>query len=112
MKMTDAEVLRVLREKLGLSVAELAAEIGIPAPLIEGWETGTTKPRAGLWRALCELLARRGVVALETEAGAADRRQRSREAARGVQIAALAASISAAQPPRRRRRKSEPPKKR
>ena len=109
MKITDAEVLRALREKLGLTVAELAAEIGLPAPLIEGWEAGTTKPRAGLWRALCELLACRGVVSLETAAAAADRRQRSREEARGGQIAALAAELNAALPPRRRRRKSEPP---
>ena len=105
MKTTDAEVLRSLREKLGLSVADLAAEIGIPAPLIEGWEAGTTKPRAGLWRALVALIADRGIITLETAADAADRRQHCREQARAGEIASLAASMSAAQPPRRRRRK-------
>ncbi len=112
MKTTDAEVLSSIREKMGWSVADLAAEIGIPAPLIEGWETGTTKPRAGLWRALVALIAERGVITLETAVDAADRRQQRREQARAGEIASLAAYISAAQPPRRRRRKSEPPKKR
>ena len=105
MKMTDAEALRSIREKLGLSVADLAAEIDTPAPLLEVWEAGTTKPRAGLWRALVVLIARRGRVALDSEAEAADRRQQCREQARAGEIASLAAAINAAHPPRRRRRK-------
>ena len=107
--MREAEILTGIRGRMGLSVSELSAEIDIPAPLLEVWEAGKTKPRAGLWLALCELLARRGVISLESEAEAAERRQRNREEARGAQIAELAAVMNAAQPPRRRRRKSTPP---
>lgn len=104
MKTTDAEVLRSIREKLGLTVAELAAEIHTPAPLLEVWEAGTTAPRAGLWRALIEFIALRSVVSVESEAEAAERRQQSRERTRETQITSLAAEMNAAQPPRRRRR--------
>ena len=86
MKTTDAELLRELRQALGLSVAELAAEIHTPAPLLEVWEAGATKPRAGLWRDIAELIASRGVITLETEAEAAERRQRNREAIRAAEI--------------------------
>ena len=106
MKKSDAEVLRSIRQALKLSTDELAAEIDLPAPLLEGWEAGTTKPRAGLWRSIVELIADRGRVILDSEAEAADRIQRSKEKAREAQIAAIAAEMNAARPPRRRRLKS------
>ena len=95
MKTTDAELLRALRQALGLSVADLAAEIHTPAPLLEVWEAGTTAPRAGLWRDIAELIAKRGVITLESEAEAAERRRRDREAMRAADIAALAATMPA-----------------
>jgi|GEM_PF-5864022 len=91
--MNDAEILRSLREKLGLSIVDLADAINTPAPLLEVWEAGTTKPRAGVWRALCELLALRGVVTIESEAEAADRRRENREQLRAAEIASLAATL-------------------
>lgn len=88
--MTDAEVLRELREKLGLSVAELAAGIGFPAALLEGWEEGTTKPRAALWRALAAFIAERGIVTIETAQAAEERRLEVRERKRIEEIHARA----------------------
>ena len=92
MRMTDAEVLRELREKLGMTAAELAAEIDFPAALLEGWEEGTTKPRAALWRALAALIAERGVVNLETAEAAEERRREARERKRIEEIHVRAAA--------------------
>ncbi len=55
--MYDDELLRATRELLGMTPAELGEAIGIPAELLEVWEAGTTKPRAGLWRAILEYMA-------------------------------------------------------
>ena len=99
MTKNDADVLREIREALGMTVAELAAEIEMSPELLELWETGRTKPRAGLWRALVELIAERGRIILEPSAEAAERRLQRRERARADEVADLAAKLTA---PRRR----------
>ena len=55
--MYDNELLRAIRDLLGMTPAELGEAIGTPPELLEVWEAGTTKPRAGLWRAILEYIA-------------------------------------------------------
>ena len=100
MKKPDSELLRDIRQALNLTTAELAAEISTPAPLLEVWEQGKTAPRAGLWRAIVELIARRGVITLESEAEAAERRHRDREQMRAAEIKRQAEGL---QKPQRKR---------
>ena len=101
--MFDYEIVEALRRKLGLSVLEFAEAVKVPAPLLELWAAGRTKPRAAFWRSVCELLARRGIVALETEAEALDRSRRDREASRSADIARRVESMRAAHPSKRRK---------
>lgn len=47
--------IRALREKLGLSQVELAEQLGVSAPTVSNWETGTTRPRPANLAQLREL---------------------------------------------------------
>ena len=100
MKKPDCDLLRDIRHALKLTPEELAAEIHTPAPLLEVWEQGKTAPRAGLWRAIVELIASRGVVTLESEAEAAERQRRDREQMRAAEIKRQAEGL---QKPQRKR---------
>ncbi len=48
----DGEEIRLMRERLGLSRAELAARLGVTWPTVWRWETDRTKPQPGWLRAL------------------------------------------------------------
>jgi len=48
--------LRDARIKRGLSVAELADEVGVTGPCVYFWETGRTRPRDANLSALCRVL--------------------------------------------------------
>jgi transcriptional regulator with XRE-family HTH domain len=48
--------LRNARINRGLSVAEVAARVGVTAPCVYFWEMGRTKPRDANLNALCKVL--------------------------------------------------------
>jgi ribosome-binding protein aMBF1 (putative translation factor) len=48
--------LRDARIKRGLSVAELADEVGVTGPCVYFWEAGRTRPRDANLSALCRVL--------------------------------------------------------
>ncbi len=52
--------IRYLRERLGLTQAELAERIGVRDATVSDWERGTAKPRTRSLRALAELTAQPG----------------------------------------------------
>ena len=48
--------LRDARIERGLSVAEVAARVGVSAPCVYFWEMGRTRPRDANLTALCKVL--------------------------------------------------------
>jgi transcriptional regulator with XRE-family HTH domain len=55
-KPSFSRYIRDARIKRGLSVASVAADVGVTGPCIYFWETGKTRPRAANLRALCKAL--------------------------------------------------------
>jgi len=55
-KPTFARHLHDARINRGLSVAEVARQVGVTGPCIYFWESGRTKPRAENLNALCKVL--------------------------------------------------------
>ena len=54
--MLFAEVIRARRVELGLSRAEVAAQVGVSAPTLRSWESGRQKPRPARIRLLAAAL--------------------------------------------------------
>lgn len=50
------QVVRSARLERGLSVAEVAARVGVSAPCVYFWEMGRTRPRDANLTALCKTL--------------------------------------------------------
>ena len=50
------QVFRTARLERGLSVAEVAARVGVSAPCVYFWEMGRTRPRDANLTALCKAL--------------------------------------------------------
>lgn len=57
-RLPDPAERRAIRERLGLSRAVLAADIGVAQETILHWESGTATPRRSNLRAYVELLGR------------------------------------------------------
>lgn len=55
----DAEQIKALRAKLGLTQAQMAARIGTTVTTISRWETGDRKPK-GLYAKALDDLAKKG----------------------------------------------------
>lgn len=53
--MTPAELLRALRERLGLSQTELGSKLGVSLNTIHVWEKGDREPSASHLQALATL---------------------------------------------------------
>lgn len=53
--MTPAELLRTLRERLGLSQTELGAKLGVSLNTVHVWEKGDREPSASHLQALAVL---------------------------------------------------------
>ena len=55
-KPSFSRYLRDARIKLGLSVAEVAEQVGVSGPCVYYWEMGRTRPRTANLSALCRTL--------------------------------------------------------
>lgn len=55
-KPSFARHIREARINRGLSVAQLAARVGVTGPCVYFWETGKTRPRDANLSALCKAL--------------------------------------------------------
>ena len=55
-KPSFSRYVRNARIERGLSVAEVARQVGVTGPCVYFWETGHTKPRAENLSALCKVL--------------------------------------------------------
>jgi DNA-binding transcriptional regulator YiaG len=70
----DAEEVRALRERLGLTQRQLAEELGVRQQTVSEWETGIYQPRGASARML-HLVAERAGVPYDTgDAQRAERR--------------------------------------
>ena len=65
----DAGRVRALRRHLGLTQAELSAELGVRQQTVSDWETGAYQPRGASAR-LLTLVAERAAFPYEASAGA------------------------------------------
>jgi putative transcriptional regulator len=57
----NAESVRAVRQRLGLSQERFAAEIGVSFSTVSRWENAHRKPSPLSWRAVRELLRRHGL---------------------------------------------------
>lgn len=61
-KMTKAEKVRYVREKLQLTQLELSKESGIPMVTLARWEKSIQEPRAKQWGKFLEFCEKKNIV--------------------------------------------------
>ena len=82
----DAESVRALRERLGLTQQQLAAELGVRQQTVSEWETGIYQPRGASARML-RIVAERAASYAAGSGQSAARPERSRSVGRRVPTA-------------------------
>ena len=56
----DGNLIRILRQKLGVTQQEFADEVGVAVCSVNRWENAHTEPNRLAWKAIAELARRRG----------------------------------------------------